>query len=376
MKEFSVTLREKVQQLDMVMLFCAIALSMLSVVTLAASADAYSAGFAYARNQLLALVLGLICVGIISMIDYDMLIERIEYVFFGTSVLLLIIVILFGEGEMGNENWISIPIINLNIQPTEFVKITFIINFSRHLDRLKHKINHPLSVLQILIHGGLIAGLVVVSGDDGMALVYLAIMAVIVFCAGISLWYIAGAAVVAIIVFPILWEYMEEYQQQRILVGFNPDLDPSDKGYQSIKSRECIISGGFRGAGFSGGTRYFSLPAAQSDCLFSVLAEKFGFIGTFTYIILISIFIWRIILLAKNCRKNYASYICMGMVGMLLAQTLENIGMCLAIMPVVGITLPFFSYGGSSMVSMYMCLGVLQSISSHNHKYYFERELE
>ena len=376
MKEFSVTLREKVQQLDMVMLFCAIALSMLSVVTLAASADAYSAGFAYARNQLLALVLGLICVGIISMIDYDMLIERIEYVFFGTSVLLLIIVILFGEGEMGNENWISIPIINLNIQPTEFVKITFIINFSRHLDRLKHKINHPLSVLQILIHGGLIAGLVVVSGDDGMALVYLAIMAVMVFCAGISLWYIAGAAVVAIIVFPILWEYMEEYQQQRILVGFNPDLDPSDKGYQSIKSRECIISGGFRGAGFSGGTRYFSLPAAQSDCLFSVLAEKFGFIGTFTYIILISIFIWRIILLAKNCRKNYASYICMGMVGMLLAQTLENIGMCLAIMPVVGITLPFFSYGGSSMLSMYMCLGVLQSISSHNHKYYFERELE
>lgn len=376
MKEFSVTLREKVQQLDMVMLFCAIALSMLSVVTLAASADAYSAGFAYARNQLLALVLGLICVGIISMIDYDMLIERIEYVFFGTSVLLLIIVILFGEGEMGNENWISIPIINLNIQPTEFVKITFIINFSRHLDRLKHKINHPLSVLQILIHGGLIAGLVVVSGDDGMALVYLAIMAVMVFCAGISLWYIAGAAVVAIIVFPILWEYMEEYQQQRILVGFNPDLDPSDKGYQSIKSRECIISGGFRGAGFSGGTRYFSLPAAQSDCLFSVLAEKFGFIGTFTYIILISIFIWRIIILAKNCRKNYASYICMGMVGMLLAQTLENIGMCLAIMPVVGITLPFFSYGGSSMLSMYMCLGVLQSISSHNHKYYFERELE
>ncbi|MBR4960553.1 MAG: rod shape-determining protein RodA [Clostridia bacterium] len=374
MREFSVTLREKVQQLDVVMLFCAVALSLLSVITLAASADAYSAGLAYARNQFFALAMGLICVGIISMIDYDMLIERLEYVFFGASVFLLIIVILFGEGTMGNENWISIPIINLNIQPTEFVKITFIINFSRHLDRLKHKINHPLSVLQILIHGGLIAGLVVVTGDDGMALVYLAIMAVMVFCSGISLWYIAGAVGLAVIVFPFLWEYMEEYQRQRILVGFNPDLDPSDKGYQSIISRECIVSGGFRGAGFSGGSRYFSLPAAQSDCLYSVLAEKFGFIGTFTYIILITVLIWRIILLAKNCRKNYASYICMGMVGMLIAQTLENIGMCLAIMPVVGITLPFFSYGGSSMLSMYMCLGVLQSISSHNRKYYFERE--
>ncbi len=376
MKEFSVTLKEKVQQLDVVMLFCAIALSILSVITLASSADAYASGMAYARNQVFALVLGLICVGIISMIDYDMLIDRLEYIFFGVSVTLLVIVILFGEGEMGNENWISIPIINMNIQPTEFVKITFIITFARHLDRLKHRINHPLSVLQILIHGGLIAGMVVLSGDDGMALVYLAIMAVMVFCAGISLWYVAGAVALVIILFPVLWEYMAEYQRQRILIGFNPDLDPDVIGYQSIRSRDCIISGGFRGAGFSGGTKYYILPAAQSDCLFSVLAEKFGFIGTFTYVILITIIIWRIILLAKNCRKTYASFICMGMVGMLLAQTLENIGMCLAIMPVVGITLPFFSYGGSSMLSMYMCLGVLQSICSHNHKYYFERELE
>lgn len=376
MKEFSLTLKEKVRQLDMVMLFCAMALSILSVVTLASSADAYKAGMAYARNQVFAMVLGLLCVGIISMIDYDMLIERLEYVFFGISVVLLLAVILFGEGEMGNENWISIPIINMNIQPTEFVKITFIITFSRHLDRVKHKINHPLNVLQLLIHGGIIIGMVVLSGDDGMALVYAVIFAVMLFCAGISLWYVVGAVALVVILFPVLWDHMALYQQQRILVGFNPDLDPDYIGYQSIKSRDCIISGGFRGTGFSGGTKYYSLPAAQSDCLFSVLAEKFGFIGTFTYIALITILIWRIILLAKHCRKNYASFICMGMVGMLLAQTLENIGMCLAIMPVVGITLPFFSYGGSSMLSMYMCLGVLQSICSHNHKYYFERERE
>lgn len=376
MKEFSLTLKEKVRQLDMVMLFCAMTLSILSVVTLASSADAYKAGMAYARNQVFAMVLGLLCVGIISMVDYDMLIERLEYIFFGVSVALLLLVIFFGEGEMGNENWISIPIINMNIQPTEFVKITFMITFSRHLDRVKHKINHPLSVLQLLIHGGIIIGMVVLSGDDGMALVYAVIFAVMLFCAGISLWYVAGAMALVVILFPVLWDHMALYQQQRILVGFNPDLDPDYIGYQSIKSRDCIISGGFRGAGFSGGSKYYVLPAGQSDCLFSVLAEKFGFIGTFTYIALITILIWRIILLAKNCRKTYASFLCMGMVGMLLAQTLENIGMCLAIMPVVGITLPFFSYGGSSMLSMYICLGVLQSICSHNHKYYFEREQE
>jgi len=376
LKEFSVTMREKVRQMDMIMLICAIAMSILSVVTLAASADAFENGALYVRNQIVALVLGLICVGVISLIDYDALIERIEYLFFVVSIGLLLWVILAGSGEMGNDNWIKIPGINMFIQPTEFAKITFIIHFARHLDRLRHKINHPLSVLQILIHGGLIAGLVVLSGDDGMALVYVAIMAVMVFSTGISLWYVAGAVALVVILFPFLWEHMDNYQRLRILVGFNPELDPIDIGYQPIQSRECIIAGGFRGAGFSGGSRYYSVPAGQSDCLFAILAEKFGFIGTFSYIVLITVMVWRIIILARNSRKNYASYICMGIVGMIVAQTVENIGMCLAVMPVIGITLPFFSYGGSSMLSMYMCLGVLQSICSHNQKYYFEREFD
>jgi len=365
-------LREKMKQMDAVMIVCIIAMSLLSVLTLASASDAYGG---YVRNQFLAMCLGIGFVIALSLIDYDLLIEKVEYAFFALSVILLVVVILFGEGENGNHNWIYLTE-TLSIQPSEFVKITYIICFARHLDRLKGKINHPLSILQLLIHGGLIVGLVILSGDDGMALVYLAIMAIMVFCAGVSLWYFAGALLIVIIAFPILWEHMEPYQQMRILVGFNPDLDPQYIGYQPIISRQCIISGGFRGAGFTGGTHYYSLPAGQSDFLYAVLAEKFGFIGTFTYIVLMVILVWRIILLAKNTRKNYASYICMGMVGMLLAQTLENIGMCLAMLPVVGITLPFFSYGGSSMLSMYMCMGVLQSICSHNRKYYFERELE
>lgn len=371
MKKFSITLQEKIRSLDMVMMFCVIAMSGLSILTLASASDIFTGN--YVRNQLLALVLGLICVGVLSMIDYDELIQKLEYVFFGISVLLLIIVMLFGEGENGNHNWIYLTE-TLSIQPSEFVKITYIITFARHLDRLKGKINHPLSVLQLVLHAGLISGMVMLTGDLGMALVYLAIMAVMLFSAGLSLWYFAGAIVLILILFPFVWDHMAEYQQMRILVGFNPDLDPTDKGWQAIKSRDCIVSGGFSGAGFSGGSKYYSLPAGQSDFLFSVLAEKFGFIGAFTYIILITVLLWRIIILAKNCRKNYASFICMGMVGMLLAQTLENLGMCLAIVPVVGITLPFFSYGGSSMLSMFMCIGVLQSISTHNRKYFFERE--
>ena len=373
MKEFSVTLREKIRQIDYVIILCIVAMSTMSVITLAGAADAYGN---YYKTQAVSMVLGLFCLAVVSMIDYDALISKMKYVFFAISIGLIVAVIFFGKGERGNANWIELPFLPFYIQPTEFAKITYIICFALHIDKLKSKINHPWSVIQLGAHALLIVGLVMVSGDLGMALVYIAIAAFMLFSSGISLWYFALIIAVAVIAFPFLWNYMPGYQQQRILVGFNPDLDPLDKGWQAISSRECIISGGFRGAGFDGGSQYFGLSQGQSDFLFSVMAEKFGFIGTFTYIVLIVLLVIRILLVARHARKNYASYICMGMAGMLIAQAGENIGMCLAMLPVVGITLPFFSYGGSSMLSIYICMGVVQSICAHNKKYYFERELE
>lgn len=374
MKEFSVTLREKVRRIDYVILLCIVLASVMSVVTLAGAADAY--GESYYKTQLISVLLGITCLSVVSMIDYDVLIRRMKYVFFALSIGLLVVVIFFGEGEMGNANWIRIPGIPFYIQPTEFVKITYVICFALHLDRLKGRINHPWSVAQLGIHALLIVGLVVVTGDVGMALVYVAIAAFMLFSAGLSLWYFLGVFALGVIAFPFVWDHMPTYQQRRILVGFNPDLDPLDKGWQAICSRKCIISGGFRGAGFDGGSQYFGLSQGQSDFLFSVMAEKFGFIGAFTYIVLIVLLVIRVLQTARQARKGYASYICVGMAGMLIAQAGENIGMCLAMLPVVGITLPFFSYGGSSMLSMYICMGVVQSICAHNKKYYFERELE
>ncbi len=376
MKEFSITNAEKLKRIDPVILFCVLGMNLMSVITLASAADAY--GTWYVKVQIAASLIGLSGMFILTFIDYDALCSKMKYVFFGASVVLMILVIFFGEGNMGNENWLPVPIpgLNLSWQPSEFVKLTFMICFALHLDHLKRKINHPLSVLQLAIHAGLIIGLVLVSGDLGMALVYMAIMAFMIFAAGMSLWYFAGVGAMGVVASPLLWSLLTEKQQQRILIGFNPDLDPLYIGHQQIASRNCIISGGFRGAGFSGGSKYYSLPEGQSDCLFSVLAEKFGFIGTFLYILLVVILVLRIIRLARVTRKNYASYICIGIAGMIIAQSAENIGMCLAILPVVGITLPFFSYGSSSMVSMYLCIGLVQSICAHNKKYYFEREMD
>lgn len=344
----------------------------LSILTLAAASDAY--GTWYIKAQTLAASVGFFSMMVITFVDYDALISKMKLGFFAITIGMLVLVNLFGSGSYGNKNWITITGTNISFQPTELVKITFIIVYALHIDRLKDKINHPLSVIQLALHALLIFALIYKTGDLGMALVYAAIVALMLFSSGMSLWYFVGVLAGGVIASPFIWQNLSENRQRRILVGFNPDLDPLDKGWQQIACRNCIISGGFRGAGFSGGSKYKTLVAGQSDCLFAVFAEKFGFIGAFIYIALITTLILRIIWISRSTRKNYASYICIGIAGMLIAQTVENIGMCLGFLPVIGITLPFFSYGASSMLSMYLCIGVVQSICAHNKKYYFERE--
>ena len=373
LKEFSTKSSEIFRRIDPVILFCVLGMNLMSIITLAGASDAY--GTWYVRMQIIASGLGLTAMFLLSFVDYDALIQKMKYVFFAASIILILWVKFFGTGTYGNENWIVL-FGDISIQPTEFVKITFIITFALHLSWLRDKINHPLSILQLAAHAGLIIGMVLWQGDLGMALVYIGLMVFMVFASGVSLWYFAGVGVSGVMAAPLLWKFLSENQKNRILFGFNPDLDPRGVGWDAVRSRNCIIAGGFRGAGFSGGTRYKSFFAGQSDFIFSVLAEKFGFIGTFLYIVLLVTLVFRILWIARHTRKTYASYICVGIAGMLIAQSAENIGMCLALLPVVGITLPFMSYGASSIISMYICMGVVQSICTHNKKYYFERESE
>ncbi len=372
MKEYSMTNREKLRRIDPVILVCVLGMTMMSLITLASIAD-YK-GTWYLKMQT---IVSLFSIGVmvgITFIDYDALISKMKYVFFALSVGMILLVKIFGSGSLGNENWISIG--PVSVQPTEFVKITYMITFSLHLAAVKDKINKPLSVLGLAAHAGIIILLLLWQGDLGMTLVYIAITAIMLFGAGLSLWYFAGVIGVGLIASPFIWSFLSENQQNRILFGFNPDLDPLDKGWDAICSRNCIISGGFRGAGFSGGSKFKQIYAIQSDFCFSALAEKFGFLGTMLFLVLMTVLIIRILWIARNTRKKYASFLCVGIAAMLIAQTIENIGMCLALLPVVGITLPFLSYGSSSLLSVYICIGIVQSICAHNGKYYFDREKE
>ena len=373
MKEYSITNLEKLRRIDPIVLCCALAMNAMSVITLWAASDKF--GMWYVRAQCLASAASIAVMLMLMFIDYDALFQKVKYFLIPLSVALIVWVRYKGVGQMGNQNWIQITR-TISVQPSEFVKIFMMISFALHLDRLKDKLDHPLSVLRLAVHGGLFAGMVVWQGDDGMALVYLGILVIMVFGAGVSLWYFAGAGAAGILIFPTLWGHLSTKQQNRILFGFNPDLYPLGAGWQAIASRSCIIGGGFRGAGFSGGSKYFAMSQGQSDFIFAVVAEKFGFLGTFLYLVLVVTLVLRIFWIARNTRKNYASYICIGIAGMILVQAAENIGMCLAILPVVGITCPFLSYGPSSLLSMYICIGIVESICTHSKKYYFERETD
>lgn len=382
MKEFSTSLKEKLKNIDYIIISCAFALSLLSILVLWGGSANFQNGKSKVIVQSVAVTLGLILAFLISTIDYDTVIEKLEKFFFIFSIAMLLGCLVINKffpsisGATGstNQNWIKIPGVPFYMQPAEFVKITFIITFSRHIDRVGDKINNPLNVLKLLIHAGIIIGILAITKDLGTVLIYMFIMAAMLFVGGLSLWYFVGFAVIMVIVFPFLWDHMKEYQQQRIIVGFNPESDPEDYGYQALLSKKAIINGGFRGAGLTGGTVYTKLPAAHSDFLFAVLAEKLGFFGTFAYICIMAGLVVRLLIVSRRTRKDYASLICVGVAAMLIAQTLENIGMCLAALPVIGIPLPFFSYGGSSMLALYISLGVVESICSHSRKYYFERE--
>lgn len=361
------------KSLDYIVLLSAVGMTLLSVLTLAGAANVL--GTRYAILQAATAFVGIVFALVISFFDYEEVINRLWIPFSIASVVMIVAVILFGTSPDGSQNnWIEIPGVPFNIQPSEFVKLTFVMVYAKHISVVKEKINKITSVIGLAVHAGVIFGLLLISGDLGSALVYVAITAFMLYAGGLSLWYFAAALVLVVIAFPYIWPHLDEYQQMRILCGFNPELDPIKYGYNAIMSRKAVAAGGFRGAGFDGGTVWPQVPVAYADFLYCVLAEKFGFFGTATYMILMLAMVIRLIILARRARKSMGTYIIIGFAGMMIAQAIENIGMCLAMLPVVGITLPFFSYGGSSMLSMYLSVGVIESIASHNVKYYFERE--
>jgi rod shape determining protein RodA len=274
--------------------------------------------------------------------------------------------------ETANKSWLVVFKMGsrkIMIQPSEFVKLTLTCTFAKHLDTVKDRVNHPVTLAALAVHAGAVVGLIFLSGDYGVALIYAGFLATMLLCAGMSLWYFAGAGGAAVLGFPLAWKYvLKEYHRKRIIVGFNPELDPEGKGWQPLLSKDCIANGGFFGIGLMGKGDYEVLPASHTDFIFATVCEKFGIFGGIFVVILLLVMLVRILLIARSCGKDYGSLICVGVAAIVIVQTIENIGMCLAMLPVVGLTLPFLSCGGSSVLATYVLLSLVHSIKGHKPK--------
>ncbi len=326
----------------------------------------------YVIVQTCAMLMGLAGTFLIVLIDYENLMSLSKYIF-GLCIFALVLTLIIGIEVNGNKNWIVVG--PLSIQPSEFVKVGFIVSFATHITRVRNSINHPRSLIPLCLHFGIIFGLVMLEGDLGTGLVFLFIFVIMMFAAGLHWLYFTVTGVAVIAAAPLVFSKMPTYQQMRILAVYDPSLDPLGFGYHTIQSKIALGSGGLTGSGLFNGiqTQYSILPEKQTDFIFSVAGEELGFVGNFIIILLLCSIIFRVFYIAKTARDFCGMLICAGVGAVFLFQAAENIGMCLGLLPVIGITLPFFSYGGSSMLACILLMGLVMSVNSHRKGGFFKK---
>lgn len=330
----------------------------------------YSATLSYAQTsryiivQLIGMLLGIFLFVLFSLVDLYDLSDYWKFLL-GFNVLLIASTAVFGIEVSGNRSWLEIPLIRLRLQPAEVAKIPFILLSAKQMYLLREKISALRSVFLMGSH--LLLTLMLIwfsSGDMGMALVYVFIFVCMMFAAGVKLrWFLLGAGGTAAL-FPLLWTSLGEYQKRRILVVLDPSLDPLGIGYQASRSKLAIGAGKLTGQGLFNGTLTQSgtLPAKHTDFIFSVAGEELGMLGNLAIVLLLLLIIFRCLYIATKARNGIGALVCTGVAAMLIFQVFENIGMCIGITPVIGITLPFFSYGGSSILTMFAAMGLVSGV--------------
>lgn len=315
-----------------------------------------------------AILLGFTSAIIISYVDYKIFLNMKFYI---AAICLGFMILLFfiGTGPASRpdaKTWLNLGF--FYFQPSELLKVGFIITFAAHLQIVGENINRFKYLALLGVHAVIPILLVAVTGDLGSALVFIMISVVMLFIAGIHWGYIVGGLVLSAMSTPLIWKFgLKQLQKDRILALLHPEKYPNII-YQQKYGMQAIGSGGVIGKGLFKGifTQKGLVPEAENDMIFSCVGEELGFIGGAVAIIILLIIVLRIIYIGKKSTENATNFICQGVAAMILSQVIVNIGMCLMILPVIGITLPFFSSGGSSNLCIYLAIGLVLSIYKHN----------
>ncbi len=324
----------------------------------------YGYGFSGAATHIIAAAIGFIAALFISQIDYDNICAMWP-IWAGLAILLTLLTFTpLGLNASGTDDTAWLGIGKLTFQPSELLKIAFIISFSVHLSSVQDKILQFKTVLLLGLHAAIPIGLVFLQGDDGTAIVFIMIFLSMLFTAGVNLiYYVIGLTGICTAV-PILWSMMSEDKKARILCILPAYVDKYLKtaGWQQFEGLKAIGSGQLIGTGYLN-TNNGSLFARNNDLIFTVAGEEFGFIGGMILLALLVLLMLELFRCAKNARDPLGTYICVGMLSLIGFQSIINLGMNLRLLPVIGITLPFFSAGGSSVITLYFGIGLVLSVS-------------
>lgn len=323
-------------------------------------------------TQAVGVGIGLAAALVISRFDYEELANLWKlYVPIILILMLLLWTPLGVEGLEGADDraWLDFKL--FTIQPSEFMKLAFILTFSLHLTKTGEQINRRKPFLKLCLHGAVPCVLVMATGDYGTALVFLLLFVTMMFVAGLSAKWIGAGLLALLMGAPVIWFFvLPDYLKERFMVAFEPEkyLGGSGRGYQQYHGRIGLGSGGLFGRGFAQENLYNVVPVDESDFIFSYIGQIFGFVGALAVLLLIALVCVKILMTARMSRDRLGSFLCCGVFSMFFFQSVINLGMVLCVSPVIGITLPFFSYGGTSMVASYLAIGLVLAVYQKHHK--------
>lgn len=368
------SLKEQLKKSDPVLLGLSLVTTVFGLVLIASATNFRSNSLRYVLVQGVAMCLGVVLYLVFASIDVEHFTQKWWIILlFNLSFIALLIP--FGVERNGSRAWLSFSWLPMDIQPAEVVKLTFTVLLARQMAWFRDNLNMRglRSLLWPAAHTGLMfLWIYAISSDAGSGLVYLMIFAGMAFAAGLAwYWFAAGiSAVVAAVVAAVGLNLLPPYMISRIWVLFDHSYEPLGVGWQQTRSLMALGSGGLFGQGLFQGIQTQSslkenLPERQTDFIFSVCGEELGMVGCLLIIVLEFLLVWRCFQTARVAKSTMGSLICIGFGTMLIFQTVENIGMCLFVMPVIGLTLPFVSYGGSSIVTLYAAMGIVAGVRHH-----------
>ncbi len=311
--------------------------------------------------QLFGIIIGVILMLIVARIDYEVMCDLYIPMILASSALLLFTAFVADEIG-GNRNWLNLGF--LNVQPSEFTKLAFIVSISSHINKIGEKLNKLPHLILLGAHFLMYFIPIVLQGDIGSSLIYIFTLIVMIYIAGLKYIYIIIGSLSVFAAAPIIWSLLRTDQKKRLIYGFQPELDPLGYGYQPIISKIALGSGEMNGLGFTNGIQSQNelLPASHTDFIFAVIGEEFGFIGCIITLALILLVVFLILFNTRKVETLHGRLICVGVACIIMFQTIINLGMVLGLSPVIGVTLPFVSYGGSSVMSLFMAIGLVLSV--------------